>query len=222
MRKFLYGIFFTILLVSIVLNFALGFGFVSKNDEAFKANTNVSNLESKITSLESQLNNQSSENDNVSTLRFEDRSMEIKFDYPSDWNLLMDTMITEEFAYEPIYGRIAQDYIISVGKNGSRLQIINELSAVDGFPDGFKTGEMDYVEVNNDVMRIADKNSNGWNYVSKADCAEMSSELIDLSEFDVCYTPFAPQISKFPVRIEIESKDSEILKEADSIILSAI
>lgn len=159
---------------------------------------------------------------------FTDDGQDISITYPTTWTGILTTTISPEFAYEPVYGRIATGYEYNLTKSGVNLKFQKLMGAVDGFPSGLSSTEHDWAEVSGtNILRFSSKGENNWRYAEIIDC----STLVDgpfftaeeLASFDVCIGSFFPGFGNLGANIvTIQTSNSTLLLEADLIVKSAL
>lgn len=220
MKKFLTGMMVMLIVILFILAAAFGYLF-------FNVSTKADAMKLQIDSLQQELAEENSADSDTpavepTTTNFVDIGMEINLEYPLSWTMELNTEATDDFVYEPIYGRVIETYELILVKQGTELHFTKILGAVDGFPAGLDTATMDHVDISNDIMRISEKDQNKWSYVNKLSCDDYSGEPFDMSEFEICYSTFFPGFGKYANDVSMNSSDLTLLAEADEIVLSAI
>jgi len=158
---------------------------------------------------------------------FIDNGQSIEVRYPTSWTGVLTTNITDDYAYEPEYGRVITKYDYTLTKSGTSLKFSRIMGAVDGFPSGLKVATHDWFEIpGTDVLRYSDKDQNVWQYVSKIDCAEIGEPFftpVEVASFGVCIASFFPGFGVSGASVAtINSLNATILGEADLIVKSAL
>jgi hypothetical protein len=159
--------------------------------------------------------------------KFVDAGQNINIDYPSSWVGELDTSISTDFAYEPIYGRVIEKYDFNLTKSATTLKFSKILGGVDGFPDGIKSVTHDWVEISGtDLVRVSDKGANKWRYVEMLNCATLGEPFFtpaEVASFDLCIGSFFPGFGTLGASsVSINSSNSVLLEEADLIVKSAL
>lgn len=223
MRKILFGIFFTLFIVFIIATIVFGFLFFRTQATLNDREVSLARANDRILSLEAeQSTDLPTENTETGLLIFEDVGADILIRYPSSWDLVVDTDMSEEFAYEPVYGRILQDYDIVLSKDTVSLEFNRILGAVDGFGSGIKASEYEIVEVSDSIVRYSELGTNIWSYVETIDCDEIEMFLDESPEsYDLCVGSFFPGFANIGAAdVTIITSDELVLSEADAIVLS--
>lgn len=219
MKKFLTGMTVMFIVILLISTGAFAYLFFSQSTKAGVLELQVESLQNTLASLESEEGDTSPESN---TTKFVDIGMEINLEYPLSWTMELNTQSTDDFVYEPIYGRVIEKYELILVKNATELKFTKILGAVDGFPAGFNDSEMDYIDLGNNLMRISENGANEWSYVQKLACSDYTGEPFDMSEYDICYANFFPGFGKYANYAGINSSDLTLLSEADNIVLSAL
>lgn len=220
MKRFLLGILITLLLVFIATTAIFAFLFFRTQTDLNSRNTELSNSLLEIEDLDSDtsgLNEIPSE-----LITFEDVGADIIIEYPSSWNLIVDTDMSEEFAYEPVYGRILEDYDITLDKAGGNIVFDRILGAIDGFGSGLKESSSDIFEVTDSIVRYATKGESDWSYAKLISCSDIEMFLDEpASDYDFCIEPFFSDIANIgATQVTVSSSNADVLLEADSIVIS--
>ncbi len=156
-------------------------------------------------------------------ISFTDESLEINFKYLDTWNLSLDTKVSEDFAYDPVYGRVLQQYQATLTKGTSALEFKKVLGAVDGFPNKVKEADMDFVKVNTKLVRYKEKSETKWRYAEELDCADFADYFGSPAASDeICVSTFYPGFGIYANTATVSSTKSEDLVEADAIAVSAL
>ena len=186
-------------------------------------------LEDGVTAIETNASDKSDLNeDSVATkpilINFKDDALDINLDYPSSWKLSLDTEISEDFAYEPVYGRVIQNYTATLNKGTSRLIFKKILGAVDGFPNKIKPTELNYVEVTADLVRYKQTDEAIWNYVQLLNCSDFEGELFSepAAVDEVCVSPFYGGFGNWANVAQLTGNNTTDFEEADQIAISAL
>lgn len=156
------------------------------------------------------------------TYTFVDDGFGISIEFPLTWTGILTTNIQPEFVYDPITGVVIQEYVYTLTKGSSELKFEQILAAIDGFPSGLSEEEYEIVEVSEDILRYRSIGAPGWGYGERLDCAEISGEIIDLTEFTYCVSPFANFANNFAGDVNLISSNSSDISEADQIVISAL
>lgn len=175
MGKLLLKIFIGILVfVLIISTTVLGVLFVTKNNEANDLKTNLVSLQTNFDNLKTEHEQLESSCTGAcpEKLVFEDTGLSIYVEYPSTWTATLNSAITTEFAFEPIYGVITEGYTLTLKKGSAELKFDKILAGIDGFPSGLSAETDEYVEVGTTLVRVKETGSDSWKYVSKLDCSE--------------------------------------------------
>lgn len=160
-------------------------------------------------------------------LAFTDIGQNIEVLYPSSWVGVLNTEISDDFAYEPIYGRVISVYEYTLTKASTNIKFEKVLPAVDGFPSGLTSEEYNWVEISGtNVLRFASIGSNTWKYVSKIDCESLGEPFFteeEVANFDMCIGSFFPGFGTLGAsNVTVQSSSEDLLSEADLIVKSAI
>lgn len=153
---------------------------------------------------------------------FVDDGFDISIEFPLTWTGVLTTNIQPEFVYDPITGVVIQDYLYTLTKGSSELKFEQILAAIDGFPNGLSEDEYEIVEVSSDLLRYRSIGAPGWGYGERLDCSEISGEIIDLTAFTYCVSPFTNFANNFAGDVTLVSSSSADIAEADQIVISAI
>ncbi len=160
-------------------------------------------------------------------LTFKDEGQSIEVVYPSTWTGTLNTKLSEDFAYEPEYGKVISKYEFLVKKGGATLKFTRILGGVDGFADGLKTSTHDWsIIAGTDLIRISQKGENDWKYTHTVDCSTLGDPFFTPSEvasFDICVGSFFPGFGITGASTaNIKTGDATLLEEADQIVKSTM
>lgn len=228
MKKFFKRVFYTVIIIIFVglITAAgiLGYLYDSTNKKNSDLKTEKNELSSKISALNDENDKLKSEIDKQ-TVIFEDDGMDVSVEYPASWKAVLTTELTEDFVTsetEGTIGPIAKKYALTLLKNSSVLTFEVFLGPTGFIPEGLDTNKFEYKILNDDVVRIAEKGTGNWKYVSISDCDDAMTT--DSDNFEICYVSLFPGFSKekAPNFVSLKTTDAEILEEADQIVLSSI
>ena len=159
---------------------------------------------------------------NDSIIKFEDKFLKVRLEYPESWTLVLDTKITDEFAYEPVYGRIVQQYTSTLTKTSSKVTFEKIIGAVDGFPALIDKSKIDFIEINGSLIRYKEKSAVEWKYAEWLDCSDFVEIFGSPTASEVCISSFFPGFGNFANSAKVIAGDEQSLKEADKIAISAL
>lgn len=167
--------------------------------------------------------NSSGNNSDTQMIKFQDISLDINLEYPSTWKLALDTKVSDDFAYDPVYGRIIQQYKATLTKGSSVVTFEKILGAVDGFPNKIKPASLDYLKVNDKLVRYKQSSETKWKYVQLVNCDDVAELFTDsVSSDEVCVSTFYDGFGNY-ANISYVTPSSELdLTEADQIAVSAL
>lgn len=155
-------------------------------------------------------------------ITFEDTPLDVSFNYPSTWSLAMGTNVSEDFAYEPVYGRILQNYKATLTKGTSVLTFEKNLGAIDGFPSLVDKSTVDFVEVSGDLIRYKQPAETKWKYVQWMSCDDFAEMFGSPAATEVCLSSFYPGFGNWANIAYISASSEADLLEADQIVVSAL
>jgi len=156
-------------------------------------------------------------------INFSDKSLEIDLDYPSSWTLTLDTKISDDFAYEPVYGRIIEQYEATLKKGGAALVFEKILGAVDGFPNKIKKSQVDFIEVSSKLARYKLTSESEWQYVQLLTCSDYNELFDSPAEVgEICVTNFYNGFGVYANTARVSGGDITELEESDQIVISAL
>lgn len=160
-------------------------------------------------------------------LSFIDNGESIEVIYPSTWSGELTTNISDDYAFEPEYGRVISTYNYTLTKAGSTLQFLRIMGGVDGFPTGLTASTHDWVSIpGTDIVRYSSIGENVWSYVEEIDCTTLGEPFFSAEEvatFDVCIGSFFPGFGVSGASVAtIDTEDADLLAEADLIAKSAL
>lgn len=158
---------------------------------------------------------------------FRDIGQDIKVTYPTTWTADLNTGISTDFAYEPIYGRIINKYELTLTKSSTELKFVKILGAVGGFASGLKAANEDWQKIEgSNLVRYSNKGKNDWKYSTEVKCSDLSPEMYgadELAGFEICVNPFFAGFGTLGAsNVSIKSSNKVILEEADKIVVSAL
>lgn len=165
--------------------------------------------------------------DSTDQIAFIDNGESIEVIYPISWEGELTTNISDDYAFEPEYGRVISTYNYTLTKDTAVLEFQRIMGGVDGFPSGLKTTTHDWVNVvGTDLLRYSDKDENQWSYVEEVDCDSLGEPFFsaeEVSTFDVCIGSFFPGFGVSGASVvTINESNAELLLEADLIVKSAL
>jgi hypothetical protein len=156
--------------------------------------------------------------DDCSTRRFQDRGLGLDFEYGCDWELNLNTRISETFVFDEdqeVFGPIAENYEISLvhKDNDSEVSFKKFLQAGDGSVRSFDD-EDEYEIISDKIVRFEDKDI--WTYVEYYSCSDVP-EVFRNGAKD-CGSSFFPEFGKFATIVSTTESDNENLEEVDELI----
>lgn len=160
-------------------------------------------------------------------ISFVDNGESIEVVYPYTWTGELTTNISDDYAFEPEYGRVISTYNYTLTKSGATLQFLRIMGGVDGFPTGLTASTHDWVSIaGTDIVRYSSIGENLWSYVEEIDCATLGEPFFSAEEvatFDVCIGSFFPGFGVSGASVAtVDTADAELLAEADLIAKSAL
>lgn len=211
-----------ILLIIILLGSTVLFAvlFFVKNGEVTNLQTQVNNLNSQLVQGGSQCDLECDE-----MREFRDEGLNITVEYHNSWEGILNTDIIDgSFVYDPYTGLVISNYVYTLTKGSAQLVFSKEFRAIDGFPSGLNEGETEYVVLNDEVVRYKPEGSTQWSYVTSVDCSEETSpEVDDLSGADVCIVAFFSGFGDtYASYATVNTDDPTLLTEADLIVSSTL
>jgi len=233
MRKILIGMFAMLFIILIIASTALAYLFINKNNESVSLNNDKQQLNDQLSKLQTQLdkintNNSSSSSVAVSLpaipapfLIFQDDGTVAYVKYPSDWIGKLNIKLSDEVA-NPFKQIQSYQYILTKGNAVLTFNIV--VSGQGGFPNPLTNDKFDYKDLGSKVIRYSEKGKNQWKYATKVDnsiCKASpggSSTLVD-----ICVQDFFPGFTKkYPARAGLVASDTDLINQADQIILTTI
>ena len=160
-------------------------------------------------------------------LTFKDEGQSIEVVYPSTWVGTLNTKLSDDFAYEPEYGKVISKYEFDLKKGGATLRFSRILGGVDGFADGLKSSTHDWKVISGtDLIRVSQKGENDWKYTYTVDCSTLGDPFFtpaEVASFDICVGSFYPGFGVYGASTAvIKTGDATLLEEADEIAKSAM
>jgi len=156
------------------------------------------------------------------SVTFEDTPLEVSFQYPSTWKLVLGTNVSEDFAYEPVYGRLLQNYKATLKKGTSTLTFEKILGAVDGFPTTVDKSTIDFEEVEGNLVRYKQPSESKWKYVQVLNCDDFSELFGAPAASDTCVSTFYSGFGNWANIAYVTASNEADLAEADQIVISAL
>lgn len=158
----------------------------------------------------------------TTSVTFEDTPLEVALEYPSTWELKLGTKVSEDFAYEPVYGRILEEYKATLTKGSSVLKFEKILGAVDGFPNLVDKSTVDFAEVQGNLIRYKLPSESKWKYVQWLNCEDFSEMFGSPTASEVCLSTFYSGFGNWANIAYITASSETDLLEADQIVISAL
>src|SRR5688572_1714051 len=152
--------------------------------------------------------------------RFNDNGLGLNFKYSCEWQLNLNTRISNEFVFDEeqnLFGPIAQNYklIFENTENGAEVTISKFLQAGDGSIRSFDE-EDEYEIISDNIVRF--KTDNIWNYVEYYPCEDVPEVFRNNAED--CGSSFFPQWGKFATVVNTTVNDTKELELVDALVIS--
>ncbi len=162
-----------------------------------------------------------------SELTFKDDGMEIEFQYPESWEVIVTTEAvgngenTDLYSYpESVYGPILITYEIEISTPGALIHVTKILGGVGDTPEGYDETTQDLVELGESgIARVGLSGETSWAYSPLTTC---DPDFTPGAE--TCFTHFYPGfgLQHFATQVAVTTSSAELLAEADAIVLSAL
>lgn len=222
MKKILLGMLLAVTLIAIFTSVIFGILFLDKTNNANALAKSNQDLNAIVKDLNAKVDELSKPAE-LKESKFVDDGLGISVSYTADWQAVLDTNLSKDFAFDPTHGRVISDYILEFKNGSTTLKFDNIHKALDGFGDALKNSGNDIVKLSDKVVRYSAKDKNEWKYVSVAECTGSDVFGPVDTKTSTCVGSFFPGFSNLgATTVTINSSDATLLKEADAIVLSAV
>lgn len=164
----------------------------------------------------------------ASKVSFTDTRLGISFQMPSDWSLVQEVNVSEEFASDVangLYGHIIESYTLNIQKSINNKITIRQIFG--GVGDMFfglddETEEYEVIGNTNLVRYKRIGSGNYWQYSTYTKCGADAPEVLG-TDSEYCSANFFPlYVSGFATVVGATVTDTSLLPVIDEIVLSLL
>lgn len=155
----------------------------------------------------------------ITTKHFVDVGLGINIAYPSDWEWVLDTQVSEDFAEMSAY-KSMETYSLDFTKGTNTIAFSAIFGAVGDIGMQYPESEYDVVVLTSDVIRVKQIGESAWRYLSQIDCEDS----MDWDgETEVCGAGgFFPGFAEGGASTVSFTGSDSLLEEVDAIVLTAV
>lgn len=154
----------------------------------------------------------------VTTANFVDIGLDINIEYPSDWEWVLETDISDDFASGGAFKEI-HNYNLDFTKGANSIHFAAIFGGVGDIGVQYPADMYDTEVLNSDLIRVRENGQVEWRYLSKIPCTD-AIEWDGVTE--VCGAGgFFPGFATGGASSVVYSGTDALLDEVDAIVLTA-